>query len=130
MNITEFNELISKNGGRCLWDFAPKGFRFTLELWMINNGKTFIKQIWKDKGGESHYIHVDGMHWEDTAKALGITEPLLKSGDLVSVEGFGKGKCVGWVGNPPDAIRIQFDNGQVIDFHPNKLRPILTKLSE
>lgn len=46
----------------------------------------------------------------------------IKSGDSVTVKGYGLGKCVGWVGYPPAFIRIEFESGEVRDFHPAKLQ--------
>ena len=45
----------------------------------------------------------------------------IKNGDELNVIDYGRGTCIGWVGYPPDRIRIQFDSGDVRDFHPKKL---------
>ncbi len=31
------------------------------------------------------------------------------------------GVVVGWVGNPPNKVRVQWSNGEVIDYAPAKL---------
>jgi len=70
MNKYQFENLIRKNGGRCLWGVTPRGCKYRLELWALSNGETFIKQTYKD-GGETYYAQT-GIEWEDTAKALGL----------------------------------------------------------
>jgi len=45
-----------------------------------------------------------------------------KHGQIIHVLECGKGTIIGFVGYPsPSSVRVQFDNGNVRDFHPIKL---------
>lgn len=51
----------------------------------------------------------------------------------IHIDGLGYGKVVGWVGNPPDRVRVQFKDGkekgftgEVRDYNPDKLRELNT----
>ncbi len=45
----------------------------------------------------------------------------LKSGKDITTKRGKNGRITGWVGNPPDCVRVQWDDGQIIDFNPQKL---------
>jgi hypothetical protein len=53
---------------------------------------------------------------------------IFTNNERVHVLGYGQGNCIGYVDNAR-LIRVQFDSGNVRDFHPNKLRERLVPIN-
>ena len=66
---------------------------------------------------------------DNIEKMKTITERDLKSGKTILFTDGKTGFITGWVGFPPDCVRIEFPDGDVKDYHPSKLMDKIQSLN-